>query len=81
MGGGRVLNMNRDNISTSLCEIGDTELRLDNHEMDIQGLVSDGAEGIDNEGTDGDVGDKTTIHDIDMNPISTSFIDSLDLLI
>ena len=71
--------MNRDNISTSLCKVRNTELRLDNHEMNIQGLVGDGAESIDNERANGDVRDKATVHDINVDPISASFIDGLDL--
>ena len=79
MGGGGVLNVDGDDISSCLGKVGDTELRLDNHEMDIQGLVGDGAEGINDERTNGDVGDEATVHDINVDPISTSLIDGFDL--
>ena len=71
--------MHRDDIGTGLGEVRHTELGLHNHEMAIQHFVSDGAESIHNQRANGDVGDKTTIHDINVDPIATGLVNCLDL--
>ena len=65
--------------SPHLGEVGDAELGLHDHEVAVQHLVGDGAEGLDNEGADGDVGHEAAIHNIDVHPLGTSLVDGLDL--
>lgn len=66
--------------STSLGKIGNTLFRLDYHQVNIHGLVSDASDGVQNERPNGDVGDESAIHDINVDPIAASFVDLADLL-
>merc|ERR1719163_1990927 len=77
--GGRALRVHGDDVRASLGEVRDAELGLDDHEVGVENLVGDGAERVDDEGTDGDVGDEATVHDIDVDPLRAGLIDSLDL--
>ena len=69
-----------DDVRASLGEVRDAELGLDDHGVGVENLVGDGAERVDDEGADGDVGDEAAVHDVDVDPLSAGLIDSLDLL-
>mmetsp|Transcript_67334 Transcript_67334/g.147544 ORF Transcript_67334/g.147544 Transcript_67334/m.147544 type:complete len:243 (-) Transcript_67334:81-809(-) len=75
-----LLSVHRNNVGTSLGEVGDALLRLHNHQVAIQDLVRHRANGINDQGADGDVGHKAAIHHVDVHPIAASLINSLDLL-
>jgi hypothetical protein len=47
--------------------------------VDVEDFVGDGADGVDDEGADGDVRHKTSVHHVDMHPIAAGLIDGLDL--
>lgn len=47
--------------------------------MDVEDLVGDRAEGVNNEGADGDVRDEAPVHHIDVDPLRTGIIDGLNL--
>lgn len=47
--------------------------------MDVDDLIRDGAKGADHEGANGDVGHETAVHHVDVYPVTSGFIDSLDL--
>jgi hypothetical protein len=46
--------------------------------VDVKGLLGEGANGLDDQGPNGDVGDKATIHHVNMNPIGSGLIGGLD---
>ena len=64
-----------------LGEVGDAELGLHDHEVAVQHLVGDGAEGLDHEGTDGDVGHEAAVHHVDVDPLGAGLVGGLDLYI
>ena len=49
------------------------------HQMAVQRLVGDGAQGIDHHGADGDVGDEAAVHGVHVNPVRTGLIHGLHL--
>ena len=55
------------------------QLGLHNHQVAVQGLVGDGAQRIDNQRADGDVGHKAPVHHVHMHPVTSSLVDGLDL--
>ena len=73
-----MLSVNRDDISTRLGKVIHILFRLNNHQVHIQRLLGVGANGIHNQGTNGDVRHEATIHNINVNPVSACFINSLD---
>mmetsp|Transcript_2000 Transcript_2000/g.9027 ORF Transcript_2000/g.9027 Transcript_2000/m.9027 type:complete len:298 (-) Transcript_2000:14-907(-) len=77
--GGRAFRVDGDDVGASLGEVRDAELGLDDHEVAVEHLVGDGAERVDDEGADGDVGDEAAVHDVDVDPLGAGLIDSLDL--
>mmetsp|Transcript_9404 Transcript_9404/g.40782 ORF Transcript_9404/g.40782 Transcript_9404/m.40782 type:complete len:247 (-) Transcript_9404:58-798(-) len=77
---GFTLAMNGDDISSSLNEVRNSEFRLHNHKMHIQRLVSDGPQGIDDQGSNRDVWYESSVHDIDMDPVTSGLIDRSNFL-
>eukprot|EP00955_Chlamydomonas_euryale_P098275 365130-Chlamydomonas_euryale.AAC.26 len=49
------------------------------HQVAIEDLVSDGADGFHDHRANCDVGHKAAVHDIDVNPVAASLVDGLDL--
>lgn len=49
------------------------------HQVHIQGLLSHGAQGVNDQGPNGDVGDETAVHYIDMDPVAAGLVNGLDL--
>ena len=48
--------------------------------MNVKGKVGDWAKGSHNEGANGDVRNEAAVHDINVNPVATRLIDSLNLI-
>jgi hypothetical protein len=61
--------MYRDDVSTSLGERLDVTLRLDDHQVHIERKLGDATQGFHDQRTDGQVRDKSPIHDINVDPI------------
>jgi hypothetical protein len=78
--GGGILTVDGNDVGTSLGEVRDTLLGLDDHKVTVEDLVRDRANRVDHERADGDVGDEAAIHHIDVDPLGTSLVDGLNLL-
>jgi hypothetical protein len=46
--------------------------------MNIEGLLGEGANGLDDQGPNGNVGNEAAIHHINMDPIGSGFIRCLN---
>ncbi len=66
-------------ISTATQRRHGPHLNLCTYQMAVQNLVSDWAQGLDNQWANGDVWHKAAVHHIDVNPVGASNIHSLDL--
>lgn len=64
---------------TDLGEVSNAELGLHNHQVAVKDLVGGGADGLNNEGANGDVRNESPVHYINVDPIAARSIDSLDL--
>ena len=53
--------------------------KRDTHQVAVQGLVSDVAQGVHNHGADGDVGHEAAIHGVNVDPVRTGLIHGLHL--
>ena len=53
--GGRLLGVDRDDVGPGLGKVGDALLGFHDHEVGVQHGVGQGADGVDDEGADGDV--------------------------
>lgn len=49
------------------------------HQVHVDDLVGDRADGVHDERADGDVRDEAPVHHVDVNPLGTGLIDGLDL--
>lgn len=49
------------------------------HQMAVQHLVGDGAQGLDHQGANGDVGHEAAVHDINVHPVAAGRVDGPDL--
>jgi hypothetical protein len=54
--------------------------RIGAYKVAVHDPISERANGVDNKGSDGDVGDKAAIHDVDVHELGTSAVDCLHLL-
>ena len=73
--------MHQDVIGARLREILDIALRLDDHQMHVERLLRRFSDALDDQGADGQVRHKTTVHDIDMDPVGAGLVDRPHLLI
>lgn len=80
MDGRLALAMHRNDIGTSLDKVRNEQLRLDNHEMYVERLFSDGAQGIDDEGPNGDVRDEAAVHNVDVDPVAARLVNGADFI-
>lgn len=71
--------MDGDDVSAGLGEVGHAELRLHNHQVAVEGLVGDWAEGVNHQGADGDVGHEAAVHDVDVDPVAAGLVNGLHL--
>ena len=67
-------------IGACLRKIGKVALRFDNHQVYIERLCCRATHRVYDRRTERDVRHKSTIHDIDMDPIGAGFIDRPDFL-
>ena len=65
--------MHRDPVRAGLHEVRNELVRVLNHEVTIERQVGDFAEGTHDGRTDGDVGNKMAVHDVDMDDGSAAF--------
>ena len=64
-----------------LGEVSHTELRLHNHQVAVKDLVGGRADSLHNHRANGDVGDESAVHHIDVDPIASSGVNGLDLCV
>ncbi|KAF5034732.1 hypothetical protein DSECCO2_593090 [anaerobic digester metagenome] len=72
--------MDCDVITAALRKMGDKTLRFINHQVCIEHQVGMRAQVLDEFGTEGDIGHKPAIHDIEMNPLRTTCFDTFHFL-
>ena len=68
------LNLNRNDVGAGFGEVRDVLLRLNNHQVNVQGLLGHRTQCLNNERPNGDVGNKAAVHHVHMDPISTGFV-------
>ena len=49
------------------------------HQVDVQDLVGDGAQRINHQGADGDVGHEAAVHDVHVHPVAAGLVNGLHL--
>jgi hypothetical protein len=74
------LNLDRDDVGAGTGEFRNVPLGLHDHQMHVQRLGRDRSKRLNDQGTDGDVRHKTTIHHVHMDPISTGLINGPHVL-
>ena len=77
MGAG--LQMNGDNIGPGFDKLLDIALGFFDHQMAIHHFIGEGLDGLEHRKSEGDVGHKTAIHHIHMDPIGFAFMQELDV--
>ena len=56
-------------IGAGVSEGGEIALRLDDHQMNVEGLSRRAADRLQDDRADGDVRNKTAVHHINMDPV------------
>jgi hypothetical protein len=59
---------------------GEITLRLDDHQMHVEGLCGRAADRLQHHRPDSDVRNKTTVHYVDMDPVGARGVDRADFL-
>ena len=77
---GAGLHLDTDDVGSSLGEVGHVALRLNDHQVHVQGLGRDRAQGLHDQGTDRDVGHEAAIHHIHMDPVGAGLVDGTHVL-
>ena len=72
--GGCALHVDGDDVGAGLGKVCHALLRLHNHQVAVQGLVGDVAQGVHNQGADGDVGHKAAVHDVHVDPVGAGLV-------
>ena len=67
-------NLNRNDVRAGFGEVGDVVLRLNNHQVNVQGLLGHWTQRLNNQRSNGDVRNKTPVHHIHMDPICPGFV-------
>ena len=57
---------------------GEIAFRLDDHQMNVEGLCGRAADRLQHNRPDGDVRNKTTVHHVDMDPVGPRGVDGTD---
>ena len=76
---GASLNLYGNDVGAGLGEVGDVLLRLNDHQMHVQGLLGHRTQRFNDQRTDGDVGHEAAVHHVHVNPVSTGLVHRLDL--
>lgn len=61
------LPMDGEEVGAGSGEVGDEPVGVLDHEVTIEGEVCEGANGFDDRGTEGDVGDEVAVHHVDVD--------------
>src|SRR5262249_44615231 len=61
--------MDGENVGPGAGEIAEVALRLDDHEVDVEGEGGRLADRLDDERTDCDIGDETAVHDVEVDRV------------
>ena len=67
-------NLHGNDVGTGFGEVGDVLLRLNDHQVNVQGLLSHRPQRLNNQRSNGDVRNKAAVHHIHMDPIRTGFV-------
>ena len=78
MGAG--FHLHRNDVGAGLGEFRHIFFRLHDHQVNVESLLGDRAQGLHNQGADGDIGHKAPIHHIDMDPVGAGFVHSPHIL-
>ena len=76
---GAGFHLHADDVGTGLGEVGHVALRLDDHQVHVQGLGRDGPQGLHDQGADGDVGHEAAVHHVDVDPVGAGLVDGTDV--
>ena len=71
--------MERDKVGPRADKAGDIGLRIVDHQMDIEGNLDAAAKVLELVGSEGDIRDEMTVHNVDMKPVGAGFFDSLKI--
>lgn len=74
------LGMYRDDVGARSSEVVHVFFWFDDHQVTVDGLFRHRSKGGHDQGADGKVRNKTTIHDVDVDPVGASSIDVSDLI-
>ena len=74
------LGLHQQMIGAGLGKSGEIALRLDDHQMNVEGLCRRAADRLQHDRPDGDVRNETAVHHIDMDPVGAGSVDGADLL-
>ena len=78
--GGAGLGLDQQVIGAGVGEGSEIALGLDDHEMDVERLCRRAANGLEHDRADGDVGNETAVHHVDMDPVGPGRVDGAHLL-
>ena len=65
------LYVNREIVCSGLCEFGDKAIGVRDHEVDVEGQLSDFSERRYDRRTDGQIWDEMSVHDINMEEVGS----------
>ena len=65
-------------IGAGVGKRGEIALRLDDHQMNVEGLCGRAADRLQHDRPDGDVRNETAVHHIDMDPVGAGGVDGAD---
>jgi hypothetical protein len=72
------LGLHQQMIGAGAGEGGEIALRFDYHQMNVEWLCRRAADRLEHDRSDGDVGNETAVHYVDMDPVRAGSIDSAD---
>ena len=72
------LGLHQQMIGAGAGEGSEIALRLDNHQMNVERLCRRAADRLEHDRSDGDVGNETAVHYVDMDPVRAGSIDGAD---
>ena len=76
---GTRLDVDGDLVGAGRHELGNIALRLDDHQVDVEGEASALSDCRDDDGADRDVRDEPTVHDVDVELVGAARLDARDV--
>ena len=73
------LGLHQQMIGAGVGEGGEIVLRLDDHQMNVEGLRRRATDRLQHDRPDGDVRNETAVHHVDMDPVGAGSVDGADL--